>query len=59
MGCPIGTINSARAGLLDIDGDNITYGELNVYYDVKKVIEDIENMKYPDFENILKYFYGI
>jgi putative phosphoesterase len=59
LGCPIGTINSARAGLLDLDRDNITYRELNVCYDVKKVIEDIKNMKYPDFENILKYFYGI
>ncbi len=44
---------------LPYDEENIIYQELNVYYDVKKVIEDIENIKYPEFENILKYFYGI
>lgn len=59
LGCPVGTINSARAGILDIVGDNITYQQLNVSYDVKKVIENIRNIRYPDYKNILKYFYGI
>lgn len=59
LGCPVDTINSARAGILDIDGEIISYQQLNVTYDVKKVIEDIKDIKYPDFKNILKYFYGI
>ncbi len=59
LGCPAGNINIARAGVIDINEENIIYQELNVSYDVKKVIEDIKNIKYPEFENILKYFYGI
>lgn len=58
LGCPVGTINSARAGILDIDGDNITYQQLNVSYDVKKVVEDIRNIRYPDYENIFMEYHN-
>lgn len=58
LGCPVGTLNSASAGLLNIDGDVIKYQQLNVPYNVNKVIGDIKEMNYPDSENILKYFYG-
>ena len=59
LGCPGESINIARAGVIDISNEKITYEELNITYDIKKVIENIKNMKYPDFKNILKYFYGI
>lgn len=59
LGCPGNDINIARAGIININNDNITYEELNLHYDVKKVIKNIEDMKYPEFENILKYFYGV
>jgi predicted phosphodiesterase len=59
LGCPSDGINIARAGVIIVNEEIIAYEELNVHYDVKKVIEDIENIKYPDFKNILKYFYGI
>lgn len=58
LGCPIGTSNCARAGILNIDNDNVDYEQLNVTYDVNKVIGDIKNIKYPDYKNILQYFYG-
>lgn len=48
----------ARAGVLNID-DNITYEQLSVPYDVSKAVDDIKNAKYPDYENVLKLFYGI
>ncbi|GKU30561.1 metallophosphoesterase family protein [Clostridium folliculivorans] len=59
LGCPSDNINIARAGILVVNEDSIKYEELNVPYDVKKVIEDIQKIRYPDFKNILKYFYGI
>ncbi|GFZ33184.1 phosphodiesterase [Clostridium zeae] len=59
LGCPADDINIARAGIIVVNEDCITYEKLNVHYDVKKVIENIKYIKYPDFKNILKYFYGI
>ena len=59
LGCPGNDCNIARAGIININNNNITYEELNLHYDVKKVIKNIEDMKYPEFENILKYFYGL
>ncbi|MBK1810815.1 metallophosphoesterase family protein [Clostridium sp. YIM B02505] len=59
LGCPSDDINIARAGILVVNEDSTKYEELNVNYHVKKVIEDIENIRYPDFKNILQYFYGI
>lgn len=57
LGCPMGE-SIARAGVLNID-DNITYEQLSVPYDVSKAVDDIKNAKYPDYENVLKLFYGI
>lgn len=59
LGCPIGTSNCARAGILDIDNGNIFYEQLNIPYDVNKVIAEIKNIKYPDYKNILFHFYGV
>lgn len=55
LGCPMGE-NIARAGILNIDGD-ITYEQLSVPYDVNEAVVDIRKAKYPDYENILKFFY--
>lgn len=59
LGCPVGTLNSAKAGVLSIDGDNVSYEQLAVTYNVNKVVEEIKNKKYPDYKNILLYFYGL
>lgn len=59
LGCPIGTSNCARAGILDIDNKNIYYEQLNVPYDVNKVINEIKSKQYPDYKNILHHFYGV
>lgn len=58
LGCPAGTDNTARAGVLSIDGDNLDYEQLDVVYDVHNVVNEIKNIQYPDYENILLYFYG-
>ncbi|MGL4990502.1 MAG: metallophosphoesterase family protein [Sarcina sp.] len=58
LGCPGKDINIARAGVITINDEKIIYEQLHVTYDVKKVIKSIEALKYPDFKNILKYFYA-
>ena len=57
--CPVNNKNFASAGIISVNEDNITYQELNVHYDVEKVIEDIASLEYPEFDNVLKYFYGV
>ena len=58
LGCP-NYNNSANAGILIIEKEKIQYEQLNVKYDVKKVIEKIKSVKYPDYDEILKIFYGV
>lgn len=57
LGCP-GKSNIARAGILEINNDEIIYEQLNIEYDVNKAIEQIERLKFPFYKNILKIFYG-
>lgn len=59
LGCPIGTSGKARAGVLNIEDNIVDYEQINVNYDINKVIDRIKKIKYPDYENILKYFYGV
>ena len=57
LGCPKET-NKASAGVLYIDSQGIGFDMLDVEYDADKVVKDIKNLKYPNYENILKSFYG-
>lgn len=59
LGCPAGAYMGANAGILDIEGDNINYEQLVVTFDVNKVVDIIRKKKYPDYKNILLYFYGV
>lgn len=57
VGCPMKN-NIAFAGVLDIDGDNIFFNQLEVRYHVEEVIEEINKIKFPFYEQVLKIFYG-
>lgn len=59
LGCPAGDFDCAKAGVLNIDGGTINYEQLVVNYDVNKVADDIRKKRYPDYKNILLYFYGV
>ena len=57
LGCPINT-NCACAGILEIKNNNIKYEQLEIKYDIHKVINDIKTIKYPLNNFMIKCFYG-
>ena len=57
LGCPMNS-NNANAGLLTIENNKIDYKQLEIKYEVDKVIEEIEKIKYPFYKKILEIFYG-
>ena len=58
LGCPSRDRNIARAGVLKIEEGSVTIEPVDVSYDADDVVRQIETMKYPDADNILRYFYG-
>lgn len=58
LGCPGREKNIARAGVLAIE-ETVTYEPVQIEYDAAAVVRDIERLQYPDYKNILKYFYGV
>jgi len=59
LGCPARDGNIGRAGILTIENGMADLQPLEVVYDVQSVIHAIDEIKYPDAENIKKYFYGV
>jgi len=59
LGCPGKDHNIARAGVMVIENGNVEIQAIDVEYDVDRVINKIDEIKYPDADNIKKYFYGI
>ena len=59
LGCPSRDRNIARAGVLTIENGDAEIEPLDIDYDVDEVIRRIDTIKYPDAENIKKYFYGV
>lgn len=59
LGCPAQDRNLARAGIVSIENGNITIQPIDVEYDVHDVICSIDEINYPDADNIKKFFYGI
>lgn len=58
LGCPMSS-NVANAGILIVEKEKVEYEQLSIKYDVGKVIKEIENIKFPDYNEILKIFYGV
>jgi len=58
VGCPGKDKTIARAGILTVCED-IEYSEIDIEYNVKKVIEKIDELNYPACEVVKKIFYGI
>lgn len=59
LGCPARDKNIARAGILKIEKENVEVEPIEVEYDVNEAIKAIDEIDYPDADNIKKYFYGI
>lgn len=58
-GCPERSKNIARGGILSIERKKVSLKCIDEIYDVGKVIREINRLKYPAAEEILKYFYGV
>ena len=59
LGCPARDKNIARGGILKIENENVEIQPIDVEYNVNEVIHLIDEINYPDANNIKKYFYGI
>lgn len=57
LGCPSKDKNIARGLILDIN-ENINVKEIDVEYDVDKVIKKMDSLNYPSKDIIKKIFYG-
>lgn len=59
LGCPALDKNIARAGIVKIENGNVKAEPIDVEYDVDEVIRAIDEINYPDADNIKRFFYGI
>lgn len=59
LGCPAKDGNIARAGILTIEKGRTDIQPVDVAYNVQDVLRAIDEIQYPDAENIKKYFYGV
>lgn len=59
LGCPAKDGNIARAGILTVENGRADIQLMDVTYDVQNVLRAIDEIQYPDSENIKKYFYGV
>lgn len=56
LGCPIYT-KSASAGILNIENNNVEYKQIQVKYDIEKVVEDIKKLNCPLNHFMIYRFY--
>ena len=59
LGCPAQDKNLARGGILKIEKGHVEIQPIDIEYDINEVINLIDEINYPDADNIKKYFYGI
>ncbi len=59
LGCPAQDKNLARSGVLKIEKGNVEVEPIDIEYDVNGVINLIDEINYPDADNIKKFFYGL
>ena len=59
LGCPAHDKNIARAGIVNIQNSNFEFLPIDLEYEAEEVIRAIDEINYPDADNIKKYFYGI
>lgn len=59
LGCPAQDRNLARAGVVKIENGNFEIQTIDIEYNAVDVVYMIDEINYPDADNIKKYFYGI
>ena len=56
LGCPINT-KGANAGILEVHNDKIRYIQLEIEYNIEKVIDEIKQLNYPLSNFMINKFY--
>lgn len=56
LGCPKGT-ECANCGILEINAQNVFYKQIEVKYNIEKVIDDIQKSGYKESNMIIQHFY--
>lgn len=59
LGCPSKDKNITRAGIVTIENGKIKFEPVDLEYDACEVVSAINEINYPDAENIKRYFYGV
>lgn len=59
LGCPSTNEGIAQGGILTIDHQKPAFQKVFAEYDLKRVLEAIDSIKYPAYEDIKKFFYGV
>lgn len=59
LGCPAAERNVARAGILEIEGSDVSVRSVDIEYDASKVIDEINRINFPAAKEIKMFFYGV
>lgn len=59
LGCTSTNEGIAQGGILTIDNEKTVFQKVFAEYDLKRVLEKIDSVKYPGYEDIKKFFYGV
>jgi predicted phosphodiesterase len=59
LGCDNSGASIGKYGILTIQNGECEFEQLEFEYEMSKVTEAINRLKYPAYENILNFFYGM
>lgn len=59
LGCTSTNEGIAHGGILTIDNQKPTFEKVFAEYDLQRVLEEMDSVKYPAYEDIKKFFYGV
>ena len=59
LGCPAQDKNLAQAGIVTIEQGKVIVEPFGIEYNVNAVLNKIDEINYPESENIKRIFFGI
>lgn len=59
LGCTSTNEGIAQGGILRIDNQKPNFQKVFAEYDLQRVLEEIDSVKYPAYQDIKKFFYGV
>lgn len=59
LGCTSTNEGIAQGGILNIENEKPSFQKVFARYDLERVLEEIDSIKYPAYEEIKNFFYGV